>query len=134
MLAPMLDLCRLILAIASDLSRSRVALEAEILVRRQKINLLRRANPKRLRGKHLLGMSISQDLCKVLLAHYVGEVNIKSRDLAVWQRYFCFPASPDTTLRFNLSLCPAMRLGLVANYVAAVFICDSQGAPHETIT
>ena len=34
MLAPMLDLCRLILAIASDLLRSRVALEAEILVLR----------------------------------------------------------------------------------------------------
>jgi hypothetical protein len=37
MLAPMLDLCRLILAIASDLLRSRVALEAEILVLRQQI-------------------------------------------------------------------------------------------------
>jgi hypothetical protein len=32
MLAPMLDLYRLIFAIASDLLRSRVALEAEILV------------------------------------------------------------------------------------------------------
>jgi hypothetical protein len=45
----MLDLCRLIFAIASDLLRSRVALEAEILVLRQQINVLRRANPKRLR-------------------------------------------------------------------------------------
>ena len=35
---PMLDLCRLIFAIASDLLRSRVALEAEILVLRQQIN------------------------------------------------------------------------------------------------
>src|ERR1700751_1226097 len=43
------DLCRLIFAIASDLLRSRVALEAEILVLRQQINVLRRANPKRLR-------------------------------------------------------------------------------------
>src|ERR1700686_4870823 len=43
----MLDLCRLIFAIASDLLRSRVALEAEILVLRQQINVLRRANPKR---------------------------------------------------------------------------------------
>ena len=32
-----------------DLLRSRVALEAEILVLRQQINVLRRANPKRLR-------------------------------------------------------------------------------------
>ena len=45
----MLDLCRLIFGIASDLLRSRVALEAEILVLRQQINVLRRANPKRLR-------------------------------------------------------------------------------------
>ena len=41
----MLDLCRLIFGIASDLLRSRVALEAEILVLRQQINVLRRANP-----------------------------------------------------------------------------------------
>ena len=45
----MLDLCRLIFGIASDLLRSRVALEAEILVLRQQIHVLRRANPKRLR-------------------------------------------------------------------------------------
>ena len=45
----MLDLCRLIFGIASDLLRSQVALEAEILVLRQQINVLRRANPKRLR-------------------------------------------------------------------------------------
>jgi hypothetical protein len=45
----MLDLCRLIFGIASDLLRSRAALEAEILVLRQQINVLRRANPKGLR-------------------------------------------------------------------------------------
>ena len=45
----MLDLCRLIFAIASGLLRSRVALEAESLVLRQQINVLRRANPKKLR-------------------------------------------------------------------------------------
>src|ERR1700722_16265188 len=45
----MQDLCRLIFWIASDLLGSRVALEAEILVPRQQINALRRANPKRLR-------------------------------------------------------------------------------------
>ena len=43
------DLCRLIFGIANGLLRSRVALEAEILVLRQQINVLRRANPKRLR-------------------------------------------------------------------------------------
>src|SRR5713226_4944678 len=45
----MLDLCRLIFWIASDLLRSRVAREAEILMLRQQINVLRRANPKRRR-------------------------------------------------------------------------------------
>ena len=45
----MLDLCRLIFGIASDLLRSQVALEAEILLLRQQINVLRRADPKRLR-------------------------------------------------------------------------------------
>jgi len=39
---PMLDLCQLIFAIASDPLRSRVALEAENLVLRQQINVLRR--------------------------------------------------------------------------------------------
>jgi hypothetical protein len=39
----MLDLCRLIFGIAGDQLRSRVALEAEILVLRQQINMLRLA-------------------------------------------------------------------------------------------
>jgi hypothetical protein len=37
----MLDLCRLIFGMASDLLRSQVALEAEILVLRQQIKVLR---------------------------------------------------------------------------------------------
>src|SRR5882757_4816514 len=45
----MLDLCRLIFRMALDLLRSHVALEAEILVLRQQINVLRPANPKKLR-------------------------------------------------------------------------------------
>jgi hypothetical protein len=45
----MLNLCRLIFRMALDLLRSHVALEAEILVLRQQINVLRRANPKKLR-------------------------------------------------------------------------------------
>ena len=39
----MLDLCRLIFGMVIDLLRSRVALEAEILVLRQQINVLRRS-------------------------------------------------------------------------------------------
>jgi transposase InsO family protein len=44
----MLDLCRLIFGTVIDLLRPRATLEAEILVLRQQINVLRRANPKRL--------------------------------------------------------------------------------------
>jgi hypothetical protein len=47
-LEPMLDLCRLIVGIVTDLFRSRAALEAELLVLRQQLNVLRRAAPKRL--------------------------------------------------------------------------------------
>ena len=44
----MLNLCKLIFGTMIDLLR-RATLEAEILVLRQQINVLRRANPKRLR-------------------------------------------------------------------------------------
>jgi transposase InsO family protein len=45
----MLDLCKLIFGTVSDLLRSRATLEAEIVVLRQQINVLRRASPRRLR-------------------------------------------------------------------------------------
>src|SRR5258705_1682283 len=45
----MLDLCKLIFGTVIDLLRSRATLEAEIVVLRQQINVLRRANPRRLR-------------------------------------------------------------------------------------
>src|ERR1700758_517019 len=45
----MFDLCKLIFGTVIDLLRSRATLEAEILMLRQQINVLRRANPKRLR-------------------------------------------------------------------------------------
>ena len=45
----MFDLCKLIVGTVIDLLRSRAMLEAEIVVLRQQINVLRRANPKRLR-------------------------------------------------------------------------------------
>jgi hypothetical protein len=43
----MLDLCRLIFGMVIDLLRSRVVLEAEIMVLRQQINVLRRTRPRR---------------------------------------------------------------------------------------
>ena len=45
----MFDLCKLIVGTVIDLLRSRATLEAEILMLRQQINVLRRANPRRLR-------------------------------------------------------------------------------------
>ena len=45
----MFDLCKLIFGTVIDLLRSRATLETEILMLRQQINVLRRANPKRLR-------------------------------------------------------------------------------------
>ena len=44
----MLDLCRLIWRMFTDLFRSRATLEAEILVLRQQINVLRRGVPRKL--------------------------------------------------------------------------------------
>ena len=44
----MLDLCRLIIGVVTDLLRSRASLKAELLVLRQQINVLRRTAPKRL--------------------------------------------------------------------------------------
>jgi hypothetical protein len=43
----MLDLCRLIFGMVIDLLRSRVALEAEMLVLRQQINVVCTENPIR---------------------------------------------------------------------------------------
>jgi hypothetical protein len=46
-LCGMLDLCRLIVALVIDLFRPRAAAEAEILVLRQQIIVLRRGRPGR---------------------------------------------------------------------------------------
>jgi len=43
----MLDLCKLIFGTVIDLLRSRATLEAEVVVLRQQINVLRRASPNR---------------------------------------------------------------------------------------
>jgi hypothetical protein len=48
MLLSMVELCRLISGMVIDLFRSRAELEAEILVLRQQINVLRRASPRKL--------------------------------------------------------------------------------------
>ena len=62
----MLDLCRIIFGIVVDLFRLRVALEAEILVLRQQIIVLRRGRPRRLSfltvDRVVLGLHSQSDL------------------------------------------------------------------------
>lgn len=81
----MLDLCRLIFAISSDLLRSRVALEAEILVLRQQINVLRRANPKRLRFV-LIDRLILGGVCRLFSKMYDALAIVRPETVIRWHR------------------------------------------------
>ena len=62
----MLDLCRIIFWIVVDLIRPRAALQAEILVLRQQIIVLRRGRPRRLSfltvDRVVLGLHSQSDL------------------------------------------------------------------------
>jgi uncharacterized heparinase superfamily protein len=79
----MLDLCRLIFAIASDLLRSRVTLEAEILVLRQQINVLRRANPKRLR---FVSIDRLGSVCRLFPKMYGALAIVRPETVIRWHR------------------------------------------------
>src|ERR1700693_866231 len=81
----MLDLCRLIFAIVSDLLRSRVALEAEILVLRQQINVLRRANPKRLRFVSLDRLILG-GICRLFSKTYGAFAIVRPETVIRWHR------------------------------------------------
>jgi hypothetical protein len=81
----MLDLCRLILAIADDLLRSRVALEAEILVLRQHINVLRRANPKRLRFVSIDRLILG-GVCRLFPKMYDALAIVRPETVIRWHR------------------------------------------------
>jgi hypothetical protein len=81
----MLDLCRLIFAIAGDLLRSRVALEAEILVLRQQINVLRRANPKRLRFVSIDRL-ILEGVCRLFPKMYGALAIVQPETVIRWHR------------------------------------------------
>src|ERR1700692_836493 len=82
---PMLDLCRLIFAIASDLLRSRVALEAEILVLRQQINVLRRANPKRFRFGSIDRLILG-GVCRLFPKMYGALAIVRPETVIRWHR------------------------------------------------
>src|ERR1700675_340077 len=81
----MLDLCRLIFGIASDLLRSQVALEAEILVLRQQINVLRRANPKRLRFVSIDRLILG-GICQLFPKMYGALAIVRSETVIRWHR------------------------------------------------
>src|SRR3984957_18206501 len=81
----MLDLCRLIFAIASYLSLSQVALEAEILVLRQQINVLRRANPKRLRFVSIDRLMLG-GICKLFPKMYGALAIVRPETVLRWHR------------------------------------------------
>src|ERR1700674_4364786 len=81
----MLDLCRLIFWIASDLLRSRVALEAEILVLRQQINVLRRANPKRLRFVSIDRLILG-GVCRLFPKMYGALAIVRPETVIRWHR------------------------------------------------
>ena len=81
----MRDLCRLIFGIASDLLRSQVALEAEILVLRQQINVLRRANPKRLRFVTIDRLILGGG-CRLFPKMYGALAIVRPETVVRWQR------------------------------------------------
>src|ERR1700726_143926 len=81
----MLDLCRLIFAIVSGLLRSRVALEAEILVLRQQINVLRRANPKRLRFVSIDRLILG-GICRLFPKMYGALAIVRPETVIRWHR------------------------------------------------
>ena len=81
----MSDLCRLIFGIASDLLRSRVALEAEILVLRQQINVLRRANPKRLRFVSIDRLILG-GVCRLFPKMYGALAIVRPETVIRWHR------------------------------------------------
>ena len=81
----MLNLYRLIFGIASDLLRSRVALEAEILVLRQQINVLRRANPKRLRFVSIDRLILG-GVCRLFPKMYGALAIVRPETVIRWHR------------------------------------------------
>jgi hypothetical protein len=81
----MLDLCRLIFGIASDLLRSQVALEAEILVLRQQINVLRRAYPKRLRFVSIDRLILG-GICRLFPKMYGALAIVRPETVIHWPR------------------------------------------------
>ena len=81
----MWDLCRLFFGLVVDLFRSRTALEAEVLVLKQQIIVLRRGKPGRLSfltvDKIVLGWA-----CQLLPSAYIALAIVKPDTVIRWHR------------------------------------------------
>jgi hypothetical protein len=81
----MFDLCKLILGTVIDLLRSRATLEAEILMLRQQINVLRRANPKRLRFASIDRLILG-GICRLFPKMYEALAIVRPDTVIRWHR------------------------------------------------
>src|SRR6476620_3061170 len=81
----MLDLCKLIVGTMVDLLRSRAMLEAEILLLRQQINVLRRANPKRLRFASIDRLILG-GICRLFPKMYDALAIVRPDTVVRWHR------------------------------------------------
>ena len=81
----MLDLCKLIVGTVTDLLRSRAMLQAEILLLRQQINVLRRANPKRLRFASIDRLILG-GICRLLPKMYDALAIVRPDTVVRWHR------------------------------------------------
>src|ERR1700751_4462066 len=81
----MFDLCKLIVGTVIDLLRSRAMLEAEILMLRQQINVLRRANPKRLRFASIDRLILG-GICRLFPKMYEALAIVRPDTVIRWHR------------------------------------------------
>jgi hypothetical protein len=81
----MFDLCKLIFGTVIDLLRSRATLEAEILMLRQQINVLRRANPKRLRFASIDRLILG-GICRLFPKMYEALAIVRPDTVIRWHR------------------------------------------------
>jgi transposase InsO family protein len=81
----MLDLCKLIFGTVIDLLRSRATLEAEVVVLRQQINVLRRASSKRLRFG-AIDRLILGGVCRLFPESYDALAIVRPDTVIRWHR------------------------------------------------
>jgi hypothetical protein len=80
------DLCRLIFRMAVDLFRSRAELEAEILLLRRQINVLRRAGPRRRLPFSLIDRLILGRACRLFPKVYDALAIVRPDAVIRWHR------------------------------------------------